>query len=184
MDQRRAHKILARSKNFCGRGNWKEISKIIETKTGIHTQSHGQKYFLRQKQKNKNKRSIHDFSLSDFETEAKVGEDSKNFSWNLFQRDLQAKKRENDEPPDAIVTTSNKRFCFGIDNKCTSNFECQIGSNLGDEFEDKTYTFPIEVESNAELNPLYIELKLQSLLPSFLSGTGSFLLPLPKNGTN
>lgn len=48
-----------------GRGNWKSISNVIQGKSPKQVQSHAQKYFLRQEQTTKTKRSIHDFNLND-----------------------------------------------------------------------------------------------------------------------
>jgi len=48
-----------------GRGSWKEISLIVGTRTPTQIQVHAHRYFLRQKQGDKNKKSIHDFNLHD-----------------------------------------------------------------------------------------------------------------------
>lgn len=48
-----------------GKGSWKQISQLVGTRSPTQIQSHAQKYFLRQKQKNKNKKSIHDFTVND-----------------------------------------------------------------------------------------------------------------------
>lgn len=45
------------------RGSWKQISLFVKTRTPTQVQSHAQKFFLRQKQDVKNKRSIHDLSI-------------------------------------------------------------------------------------------------------------------------
>jgi len=178
----------------CGRGNWKEISSIIGSKTPTQTQSHAQKYFLRQKQDKKNKRSIHDFSLADFEAEMKTSEDAKvmeetNIS-DVKQNETRADvpKREHkwintEEPMDAIVTSPNKRFCLGnVHNiKGSLNFvESAMGTYLRDQNENRGYAVRYGMQTT-QLNGIdHIETTLEPLLPSFLSGSGSFSLPLPK----
>eukprot|EP00762_Andalucia_godoyi_P002943 ANDGO_04121.mRNA.1 Myb-like protein J len=51
-----------------GKGNWKAISRFLPKKAPKQVQSHAQKYFRRQGQIHRNKRSIHDFSLQDIDT--------------------------------------------------------------------------------------------------------------------
>lgn len=46
-------------------GAWKEIAQIVVTRNATQVQSHAQKYFMRQKQEKRNKRSIHDLSVDD-----------------------------------------------------------------------------------------------------------------------
>jgi len=46
------------------KGSWKDIAEYIGTKTAAQTQTHAHRYFQRQKQEIKNKRSIHDISLN------------------------------------------------------------------------------------------------------------------------
>ena len=49
-----------------GKGDWKNISRIIKTRNPTQVASHAQKYFLRQASSNKGKRrSIHDMVLPD-----------------------------------------------------------------------------------------------------------------------
>jgi len=50
-----------------GRGSWKDISLIVGTRTPTQIQVHAHRYYLRQQQGTKNKRSIHDISLEDLE---------------------------------------------------------------------------------------------------------------------
>lgn len=59
------HILFLNGLQIHGKGAWKEISMIVRTRTPTQIQSHAQKYFLRQKQQVKNKRSIHDISLDD-----------------------------------------------------------------------------------------------------------------------
>ena len=46
-------------------GAWKEIAQIVGSRNATQVQSHAQKYFMRQKQEKRNKRSIHDLSVED-----------------------------------------------------------------------------------------------------------------------
>lgn len=59
------HLLFLKGLKQHGKGAWKEISMIVGTRTPTQIQSHAQKYFLRQKQKVKNKRSIHDITIDD-----------------------------------------------------------------------------------------------------------------------
>jgi SHAQKYF class myb-like DNA-binding protein len=59
------HILFLKGLKIHGKGAWKEIATIVGTRTPTQIQSHAQKYFLRQKQKNKNKRSIHDITMED-----------------------------------------------------------------------------------------------------------------------
>merc|ERR1712137_968971 len=59
------HILFLNGLQIHGKGAWKEISMIVQSRTPTQIQSHAQKYFLRQKQEVKNKRSIHDISLDD-----------------------------------------------------------------------------------------------------------------------
>mmetsp|Transcript_3920 Transcript_3920/g.11726 ORF Transcript_3920/g.11726 Transcript_3920/m.11726 type:complete len:330 (+) Transcript_3920:453-1442(+) len=58
------HYLFLRGLATHGRGAWKQIAAIVSSRTPTQIQSHAQKYFLRQKQRLKNKRSIHDLSLN------------------------------------------------------------------------------------------------------------------------
>lgn len=57
------HFMFLRGLQKYKRGCWKQISLFVKTRTPTQVQSHAQKYFLRQRQFIKNKRSIHDLSI-------------------------------------------------------------------------------------------------------------------------
>jgi len=59
-----------------GKGRWKEIALVVGTRNPTQIQSHAQKFFLRQKQQSKNKRSIHDITLEDLQEMEHVPEQS------------------------------------------------------------------------------------------------------------
>lgn len=57
------HYLFLRGLETYERGNWKKISQMVGTRSATQVQSHAQKFFLRQKQRDKNKRSIHDQTM-------------------------------------------------------------------------------------------------------------------------
>lgn len=57
------HYLFLRGLQMHDRGSWKQISNVVKSRNATQVQSHAQKYFLRQKQNNKNKRSIHDLTM-------------------------------------------------------------------------------------------------------------------------
>lgn len=57
------HFLFLRGLQMHDRGSWKQISNVVQSRNATQVQSHAQKYFLRQKQNNKNKRSIHDLTM-------------------------------------------------------------------------------------------------------------------------
>lgn len=57
------HYLFLRGLQKYNRGSWKQIASFVKTRTPTQVQSHAQKYFLRQRQNYKNKRSIHDLTI-------------------------------------------------------------------------------------------------------------------------
>ncbi|EFC49197.1 SANT domain-containing protein [Naegleria gruberi] len=72
------HILFLKGLELHGKGSWKEISAIVGTRSPTQIQSHAQKYFLRQKQQKKNKRSIHDFTMDDMKKQDSVEEVEEN----------------------------------------------------------------------------------------------------------
>nr|KYP60161.1 Myb-like protein J [Cajanus cajan] len=60
------HRLFLDGLEKYGKGNWKEISRYIVTKSKSQVSSHAQKYFLR-KNAQKKRRSIHDTTLEDID---------------------------------------------------------------------------------------------------------------------
>lgn len=50
-----------------GRAAWKKIAQVVGTRTPTQVQVHAHRFFLRQQQGDKNKKSIHDFNLDDLQ---------------------------------------------------------------------------------------------------------------------
>lgn len=67
---REEHYLFLRGMERHGHGQWKEVSAEVRTRSATQVQSHAQKYFLRRKQRVKNKRSIHDLDLDSEELQA------------------------------------------------------------------------------------------------------------------
>lgn len=59
------HLRFLKGLQFHGKGSWKEIAGMVGTRTPSQIQVHAHRYFSRQQQNMKNKRSIHDFTLED-----------------------------------------------------------------------------------------------------------------------
>eukprot|EP01119_Soliformovum_irregulare_P004362 TRINITY_DN15353_c0_g1_i1.p1 TRINITY_DN15353_c0_g1~~TRINITY_DN15353_c0_g1_i1.p1 ORF type:complete len:590 (+),score=120.52 TRINITY_DN15353_c0_g1_i1:76-1845(+) len=71
-----------------GKGAWKEIALIVGSRTPTQIQSHAQKYYLRQKQSVKNKRSIHDITIDDanYESNTSISRQASAASLGWFEQ--------------------------------------------------------------------------------------------------
>ncbi|PXF40852.1 Myb-like protein J [Gracilariopsis chorda] len=67
---REEHYLFLEGLDIYGRGCWKQIAVIVASRSPTQVQSHAQKHDQRNKQVNKNKRSIHDLTLDSEEMKA------------------------------------------------------------------------------------------------------------------
>lgn len=98
------HLLFLKGLKQHGKGAWKEISQIVGTRTPTQIQSHAQKYFLRQKQRIKNKRSIHDITLDALSNEnKKIEEKNANDS---SEEESKVAIKESSKSPSSNITNS------------------------------------------------------------------------------
>lgn len=64
------HLLFLQGLEKFGKGNWKEIAEMMGSKSSSQIQIHAQRFFQRQQQVTKTKRSIHDLTLSDYVVES------------------------------------------------------------------------------------------------------------------
>lgn len=101
---RAEHLRFLKGLQIYGKGSWKQISTIVESRNPTQIQSHAQKYFLRQKQENKTKRSIHDISFTSLRvfSEMETGlSRSENMSLVDSEMNTNTEQKESDTFPTA-----------------------------------------------------------------------------------